>query len=468
LAEARRPPDRLPDRPGTPWVELAELRAGESVLVHAARRRCGSAAVGWPSTWAEVFGTASPGQVDQLRQAGLDDAHLASSRTVEFEPHFFEARRGAGIVRRTDSLAGSSSNASLRLAAGASGRFVEIGKTDIRAAEQVARDHGGLAYHAFDPAGTGSRSGSRGCSPSYPTCSPGGYSDRLPVPAGTSAGPGAFRYLSQARNIGKVVLTMPAPAVAGGGNHAGHRGFGSPRRPRRPPPATGSEAGRRGADNLLLMSRRGPGAPGTAELAAELAGLGTGVRLIAADVADHDQLAASWRRTRRVPAARGRARRRGPRRRRPACPDSGPDRGRAAAQGRWRLEPAPPHTGISTWTGSCCFSSVSGLWATPGRPGTPPRNTFLDALAASRRRSGLPATSLAWGPWQVGGTSTEEGAGGMASALTEADWQRMARQGLAPHTGADGLSLLDAAATLGQACSSRPGWTCAPRATRRR
>ncbi|MFD8708580.1 SDR family NAD(P)-dependent oxidoreductase, partial [Kitasatospora sp. NPDC059648] len=65
-------------------------------------------------------------------------------------------------------------------------------------------------------------------------------------------------------------------------------------------------------------------------------------------------------------------------------------------------------------------------------------NTFLDALAAHRHALGLPATSLAWGAW--------EQSGGMAGGLGEADRRR--HDGL---TDTEGLALLDAAWTSGQA-----------------
>ncbi|WP_225448018.1 type I polyketide synthase [Streptacidiphilus sp. P02-A3a] len=426
----------------TAWhalVGLAGLRAGESVLIHAAAGGVGSAAVQLARyLGAEVFGTASPAKWPLLRAAGLDDAHLASSRTTEFEASF-----ASGIDVVLDSLAGEFVDASLRLAAGAGGRFIEIGKTDIRDAEQVARDHQGLAYQAFDLLELDPEQIAEmfaALSGLFAT----GVLAPLPVSCwDVRRAPEAFRYLSQARNIGKVVLTMPAPALAAAESRGTTLVTGASG-------ALGGLIARHLAaeeGELLLLSRRGPAAPGMGALAAVLAGLGAGVRLVAADAADHDGLAAVLAAVpaeaplRAVVHAAG-------------VLDDGVIQAltparidavmRPKVDGAWNLHRLTRHLDLDRFL---LFSSVSGLWGNPGQAGYAAANTFLDALAGYRRRAGLPGTSLAWGPWQLGEAAT----GGMAATMAEADWQRMARQGLAPHTGADGLALLDAVATLGQA-----------------
>ena len=76
---------------------LAGLRAGQRVLVHAATGGVGMAAVQLARHWgAEVFATASRGKWDTLRAMGFDDAHIADSRTLEFEQKLAATDGGGG------------------------------------------------------------------------------------------------------------------------------------------------------------------------------------------------------------------------------------------------------------------------------------------------------------------------------------------------------------------------------------
>jgi acyl transferase domain-containing protein/NADPH:quinone reductase-like Zn-dependent oxidoreductase/acyl carrier protein len=413
-------------------VELADLRRGESLLIHAAAGGVGIAAVALARhLGAEVFGTASPSKWPVLHELGLPRTHVASSRTLDFEAAFSAVAGTMDVV--LDSLAGEFVDASLRLAAGPRSRFVEMGKADVRDPEQVAREHDGLTYQAFDLLQLDPDLLARMLT-ALSELFAAGVLTPLPVACwDVRRAPDAFRHLGQARNIGKVVLTLPAPELSGTVLVTG---------------ASGALGGlvarhlsaRRGLANLVLLSRRGPEAPGMGRLAAEVATRGLQVQLRAADVADRDQLAAVIAGVPAEAPLRGVVHA-------PGVLDDGligsltPARMHSVmyskVDGAWHLHELTRHRDLSLFA---VFSSIAGIWGNPGQGNYAAANTFLDALAAHRRNEGLPSVSLAWGPWQLAEARTA----GMTGHLTPADWQRMAAQGLQPLSGADGLALLGA------------------------
>ena len=98
------------------------------MLIHGAAGGVGMAALQIARhLGAEVFATASPGKWDALRALGLDEEHIASSRTLEFQERFLKATAGAGVDVVLNSLAREFVDASLELLP-RGGRFVETGQ----------------------------------------------------------------------------------------------------------------------------------------------------------------------------------------------------------------------------------------------------------------------------------------------------------------------------------------------------
>ncbi|MFG2716425.1 type I polyketide synthase [Streptomyces goshikiensis] len=154
-----------------------------------------------------------------------------------------------------------------------------------------------------------------------------------------------------------------------------------------------------GAEHLLLASRRGAEAPGAVELREELTALGARVTLAACDVSDREALAellatvpADQPLTAVIHAA--------------AVVDDGVietlTAEQVAAVLRVKVD-ATRHLHELTrdldLSAFVLFSSFAATFGAPGQGNQAPGNAFLDAFAEYRRASGLPATSLAWGPW---------------------------------------------------------------------
>ncbi|MER6589973.1 beta-ketoacyl synthase N-terminal-like domain-containing protein [Micromonospora chalcea] len=87
--------------------DLAGLRSGESVLIHNGAGGVGMAAIQLAHhLGATVHATASPGKWGVLRELGVAEERIASSRTTEFEQTFGAATGGAGVDVVLDALAG--------------------------------------------------------------------------------------------------------------------------------------------------------------------------------------------------------------------------------------------------------------------------------------------------------------------------------------------------------------------------
>ncbi|EFL20211.1 type I polyketide synthase, partial [Streptomyces sp. C] len=414
-------------------VDLAGLTAGERVLVHSAAGGVGMAAVQLARhLGAEVFGTASEGKWGVLRrQVRLEGAHYGSSRSTSFEQRFTHATGGRGMDVVLDCLAGELVDASLRLLP-RGGRFIEMGKTDIRDPQDVADAYPGVRYRAFDlmeagPERIGEMLAELG------RLFDAGVLRPLPVRAwDIRRAPEAFRFMSQAKHVGKIVLTVPQawdPAgtvlVTGGTGTLGAL-------------VAKHLVTTHGVRHLLLAGRRGPDAPGAAELVAEIAELGGTAEVVACDAADRGALAGLLA---AIPAGRPL---------RGVVHTAGVvDDGVLASLDADRLDRVlRPKVDAAVnlheltrdldLTAFVLYSSVAGVMGGPGQGNYAAANCFLDALAQHRRAHGLPGVSLAWGQWAE--------SSGMTAGLDTADLARMSRSGVLPLATEQGLALFDQAA----------------------
>ncbi|MGW3853218.1 beta-ketoacyl reductase, partial [Streptomyces fagopyri] len=173
-----------------------------------------------------------------------------------------------------------------------------------------------------------------------------------------------------------------------------------------------------GAARVLAVSRSGAGAEGAARLKAALDGTGTELEIAACDVADRDALAALLARH-PVDAVVHTAGVLDDRLIDTLSPESLETVLRPKLAAARNLHDLTRDRDLSAFV---LYSSVSGTLGTLGQANYAAANAYLDTLVQQRRAAGLPATSLAWGPWA---------GGGMAAQNTGAE-ERMRRGGMNP------------------------------------
>ncbi|WP_461479768.1 type I polyketide synthase [Mycobacterium sp. HUMS_1102779] len=414
-------------------TDLASVKAGQRILVHAAAGGVGMAAVQLARHLGlEVFATASKGKWDTLRAMGFDDDHISDSRSLAFEEKFRAVTGGRGFDVVLDSLAGEFVDASLRLVA-PGGVFLEMGKTDIRDPQAIAEEYPGVRYRAFDLFEAGPDRIQRILA-DLTELFEAGVLRPLPVTTfDVRRAPAALRYLSQARHVGKVVMTMPGAWATGTVLVTGGTGMAGSALARH-------VVARHGVRHLVLVSRRGPEAPGAAELVAELGAAGAEVQVVACDAADREALAKViadipvQHPLSAVVHAAG------------ALDDAvvtslNPERMdvvlRAKVDAAWNLHELTRDLDVSAFV---LFSSLAALVGSSGQANYGAANSFLDGLAAHRRAHGLPAISLGWGLW--------EQASAMTGRLATVDFARFARDGVVAMSSDEALELFDTALIL--------------------
>ncbi|MEU0692020.1 SDR family NAD(P)-dependent oxidoreductase, partial [Streptomyces uncialis] len=160
----------------------------------------------------------------------------------------------------------------------------------------------------------------------------------------------------------------------------------------------------RGAEHLVLLSRRGPEAPGAAGLVAALAALGARSTVLACDVADRTALERVLARLRAeddtVRAVVHTAGLTSDTAITDCTLEELVERTAAKTRGAAHLDALFGGRELDAFV---LFSSISATWGSGGQGAYAAANAYLDGLAAARRGRGLTATSVAWGPWSGAG-----------------------------------------------------------------
>ena len=380
---------------------------GERVLIHAATGGVGQAAVRLAQAkGAEIFTTAgSEEKRGFLRQIGVP--HVLDSRTVAFAEEIMQITQGGGIDLVLNSLAGEAIHQSLSILR-QYGRFLEIGKRDIYGNTKVGlyAFRKNLSYHAID---LGHALDPRNSSGIMQMLRKLFLSRKLPpLPYRSfplSEAQHAFRYITQARQIGKVVFTVEhakikitsdAPAeklqldpqatylVAGGLG-----GFGL---------AMSQWLVAQGARHIVLTGRSGLSTEEGREGVAAMQAAGATVTVMKSDVGDPTSVATLLQEIKAGhPPLRGVfhvamvlddgliTQLNAERFEKVTIPK---------INGAWNLHLQTQNLPLDHFV---MFSSVASLVGSPGQANYAAANGFLDALAHQRRLQGLPALTVNWG-----------------------------------------------------------------------
>jgi acyl transferase domain-containing protein/acyl carrier protein len=386
--------------------DVARLRAGERILVHAGAGGVGMAAIQIAQhLGAEVFATAgSPAKRALLETLGV--RHVIDSRRADFADTIMNLteRRGVDVV--LNSLAGEAIPMGLSCLA-EFGRFIEIGKRDIYQNSRIPlwplRRNVSFHVVAMDAVFAGNAELTRGLLAEIAEMVEDGVLRPLPFRAFPACRiDAAFRLMAQGRHIGKIVVAFSGSLV--------------PRRGRPPVPAfaikpdgsyliTGAFGGFGrvlagwladcGARHLVLASRNGAATPEAEAFVQQLRDRGVDARPVSADVADPDdvtrilsQIDAPLRGVFHLAMVIDDA------------PLAALDAGRLRAvmapkvRGAWLLHEVTRGMALDCFV---MFSSVSSLFGNPAQGNYAAANAFLDALAHHRRALGLPALAINWG-----------------------------------------------------------------------
>ena len=436
---------------------LAKMKPGERILIHAAAGGVGLAAVALAqAVGANVFATAgSESKREYLQSLGVE--YVMNSRSTQFCSEILSQTQGEGVDIVLNSLNEDFIPKSLEtLKFG--GRFIELGKRGAWDAEEFSQVRPDVYYATFDLVAMTEQDPAK-VKGLFEAIMSGFQSQSIkPLPYQSfelAAVESAFRYMAQAKHIGKVIVHQPLtplsvaqPKIGGSGTYLITGGLG----------ALGLRLAKwlvnQGARSLVLLSRRSPNVEAQQaietlqqevqsqfhqhsqhqELEQEL-GQELDIIVETADVTEpialaevFDRILARGQRLRGVIHAAGVL-----------------DDGLVTQQSWEQFEQVLRPKTIGAWNLHLqtqripldfflLFSSAASLLGNAGQAAYAAGNAFLDTLAHHRQSLGLAATSINWGPWEEIG---------MAAKMSVPYQERLKKSGIFPLTPNQALEKLE-------------------------
>lgn len=400
-------------------VEQARIRKGEWLLIHAGAGGVGLAAIEI-AKWAGANIIATVGSKEKeeyLRSLGV--RHVLNSRSLTFAAGVMEITGGRGVDIVLNSLAGEFLVKSMEVLA-PYGRFIEMGKRDIYEDKRVGLKalRNNVSFHVVDIAAAveDRRPYVAELLREIMRHIESGEWRPLPVQSFSSAEPSIpFRYMAQARHIGKIVLCMERdvqvlPPVerklfSADATYLITGGLGGVA-------LTVAEwMAANGAGHLVLLSRRKP-THESAEAIRRMEKSGATVISVQADITREPDLARVLDAVHAtMPPLKGimhtaavvddaMIRDVSPERFLPVMAPK--------IEGAWNLHTATLNEELDFFV---LFSSIAAIHPQPGMGSYAAANAFLDAFAHYRRALGKPAISVNWGGWDQIGLARASGTG---------------------------------------------------------
>jgi phthiocerol/phenolphthiocerol synthesis type-I polyketide synthase C len=414
---------------------LARMSKGERVLIHAAAGGVGLSAVQLAQrAGAEIFATAgNPEKRAFLQYIGVK--HVMDSRSLAFAEEVMQRTDSKGVDIVLNSLPGEYIPKSLSILA-PHGRFLEIGKMDIYLnrtldlypfsnnlsyfaidMDRICRERPALIRSLFLELMEYFKDGMIKPLPRYV----------FPI----SDAVGAFRYLAQRKNIGKVVVSLQDELSHPVSKMSSPNAMNRVPTPLTRDPITLRSDGtylitgglgslglllaqwlvRHGVRHLVLMGRQNA-AGSTRAVIDALERTGAQVVVARADVTQEEQVASVLASvSSSMPPLRGIIHAAG-------ILDDGLlvnlDQERLSAvmapkvQGAWNLHSLTTNIPLDFFV---LFASVASVLGSPGQGSYAAANAFLDALSHQRRAFGLPSLTINWGPWAAVGMAAQPNRG---------------------------------------------------------